>query len=170
MRSCCSCVFFPCCAALRGPLSRSFCGGPRRRFRTSALSIPPCGLVSFSISPSKVFAPSNASSSSGLTPAIVAPFEPPISGLRTRSTLVGLLSFTCLLLMIYPWKLNVYRRPFFLRHEYDDYRVHHLPRISCCAGVADRRAAVSRRGGALWRFREKLPVRPDGCSPASLLR
>src|SRR5215211_7416302 len=170
MRSCCSCVFFPCSVIFRGPVSRSFCGGPRRRSRTSVLSIPPCGLVSFSMSPSKVFAPANSSSSSGVTSAIVVPLEPPISGLRTRSTLVGLFSFTCLVLMTCPSKLDGCRHLFFPYHEYGGYRVRRRRRIFCCAGVADHRPAVSRRGAAPWRFHEKRRVRPGGCSRASLLK
>ena len=65
--------------------------------------MPPSGLVSFSISPSNgVDAGEFLQFVRRHLLAIVTPFEPPISGLRWRSTLVGRFNFTCLVLMTCP--------------------------------------------------------------------
>src|SRR4051794_3375750 len=52
------------------------------------------------MSPSMVLAPSDSSSSSGLRPAMVAPFDPPMRGLPFRSASLGLLLFWCFVMAI----------------------------------------------------------------------
>ncbi len=62
----------------------------------TALSIPPCGFVSFSVSPSIVVLPCNSWRSSAVVPLIVVPFEPPIIGLCFRSASAVFRDLRCL--------------------------------------------------------------------------
>src|SRR4030081_618289 len=127
--------------------------------------MPPCGLVSFSTSPSMVFSPSSASRSSGVACAMVTPFDPPISGLRTRSTLVGRFSLGCLLLMIFLSKQGAGHRPCLPADAHDEGRARRRLRTRDCAAASDHPRSAFRYADAPWRSDARSPAHPDECLP-----